>query len=170
LQLLVFSLQDAHICVSPTQERRERLFRELTYLFAMSQTDAIPSPPIITLTIRWLPVAQNESPQQQKVILGITLADQEGTTTAPLMQMTTAAELGELPSPLLVQLVEKAAGILPVQLARLQNQNSKAFMSSTKAAKANSLSTAKAAPTAQTLSSNNGATADSTQQLNLFQS
>jgi hypothetical protein len=39
--------------------------------------------------------------QQQKVILGVTLADTEGTTTAPLLQMTTAAELGELPSALL---------------------------------------------------------------------
>jgi hypothetical protein len=136
-----------------------------TYLFAMSLPDATPSPPIITLTIRWLPLAQNESPQQQKVILGVTLADQEGTTTAPLMQMTTAAELGELPSPLLVQLVEKAAGILPVQLARLQNQKPQAFISNTKAAKENSLSTTKAAPTP---SSNNGAAADSTQQLDLF--
>lgn len=139
----------------------------------MSQTDAIlvpPSPPIITLTIRWLPLADNEPPAQQKIILGVTLADTEGTTTAPLIQMTTAAELGELPSALLVQLVEKAAGILPVQLARLQNQKPQAFISSTKAAKANSLSTTKAAPTAQTLSSNNGAAPDSTQQLNLFQS
>lgn len=170
MQLLVFSLQDAHICAFPTQERRERLFRELTYLFAMSLPDATSSPPIITLTIRWLPLAQNESPQQQKVILGVTLADQEGTTTAPLMQMTTAAELGELPSPLLVQLVEKAAGILPVQLARLQNQKPQAFNSSTKAAKANSVTTTKGPPSAQTLSSNNGTAADSTQQLNLFQS
>ena len=136
----------------------------------MSLPDASSSPPIITLTIRWLPLAQNESPQQQKVILGVTLADQEGTTTAPLMQMTTAALLGELPSPLLVQLVEKAAGILPVQLARLQNQKPQAFISSTKAAKVNSLTTTKAAPTAQTLNNNNGVTADSTQQLNLFQS
>lgn len=139
----------------------------------MSQTDAIlvpPSPPIITLTIRWLPLADNEPPAQQKIILGVTLADTEGTTTAPLIQMTTAAELGELPSALLVQLVEKAAGILPVQLARLQNQKPQAFISSTKAAKANSLSTTKAAPTAQTLNNNNGAAPDSTQQLNLFQS
>ena len=139
----------------------------------MNQNDTTPAPPsspIITLTIRWLPLTQEESPQEQKIILGVTLADTNGTTTPPLLQMTTAAELGELPSPLLVQLVEKAAGILPVQLARLQNQKPQAFMSSTKAVKANSLSTTKAAPTAQTPSSNNGAAADSTQQLNLFQS
>jgi hypothetical protein len=136
----------------------------------MSLPDAIlvpPSPPIITLTIRWLPLADNEPPAQQKIILGVTLADTEGTTTAPLIQMTTAAELGELPSALLVQLVEKAASILPVQLALLQSKKPQAFISSTKAAKANSLSTTKAAPTP---SSNNGAAADSTQQLNLFQS
>ena len=136
----------------------------------MSQTDAIlvpPSPPIITLTIRWLPLADNEPPAQQKIILGVTLADTEGTTTAPLIQMTTAAELGELPSALLVQLVEKAASILPVQLALLQSKKPQAFINRTKAAKANSLSTTKAAPTP---SSNNGAAADSTQQLNLFQS
>ena len=139
----------------------------------MNQNDTTPAPPsspIITLTIRWLPLTQEESPQEQKIILGVTLADTNGTTTPPLLQMTTVAELGELPSALLVQLVERAAVTLPVQLARLQSKKPQAFISSTKAAKANSLSTTKAAPTAQILSSNNDAAADSTQQLNLFQS
>ncbi len=139
----------------------------------MSQTPTTPAPPpptMLTLTIRWLPLTQEESPQQQKVILGVTLADTEGTTTAPLLQMTTAAELGELPSALLVQLIETAAGLLPGKLARLQSQKPQLSLGNTKAAKGNSLPTAKTAQTSSTLNDQESSVADSTQQLNLFPS
>ncbi len=89
---------------------------------------------MLTLIIRWLPLTPSESPQQQKVILGVTLADTEGTTTAPLIQMITAAELGELPRAVLVQLIETAAGVLPDKLAFLQSQKPQPSLSNPKTA------------------------------------
>ncbi len=115
----------------------------------------------MTLTIRWLPLTQEQSPQEQKIILGVTLADTEGTTTAPLIQMTTAASLGELPSAVLVQLIEKAAGILPAKLALLQSQKPQPSLGKTKAVKPAQIS--------PTNSSKNTAT-DPKEQLNLFPS
>jgi hypothetical protein len=131
----------------------------------MSQTNATPAPPpptMLTLIIRWLPLTQSESPQQQKVILGVTLADTEGTTTAPLIQMITAAELGELPSAVLVQLIETAAGVLPDKLAFLQSQKPQPSLSN--------LKTSKASQASPTLSNKESPIADPTQQLNLFPS
>jgi hypothetical protein len=135
----------------------------------MSQPNASPGPsrPIITLTIRWLPLAENEMPAQQKIVLGVTLADSEGTTTAPLLQVTTAAELGELPSALLVQLVERAAGTLPVQLRKLQSQKNQAFTA--RATPVNSSHPINAPTTAST-GGNSDSDADESTQLKLFQS
>ena len=135
----------------------------------MSQPNGSPglSRPIITLTIRWLPLAEKETPAQQKIVLGVTLADSEGTTTAPLLQVTTAAELGELPSALLVQLVERAAGTLPVQLRNLQSQKTQAFT-----ARATSVNSSPSinAPTTALTGGNSDADADESTQLKLFQS
>jgi hypothetical protein len=135
----------------------------------MSQPNASPEPscPIITLTIRWLPLAEKETPVQQKIVLGVTLADSEGTTTAPLLQVTTAAELGELPSALLVQLVERAASILPVQLRKLQSQKPQSVTA--RATPANSAPPIKAPTTAST-GGNSDSDADESTQLKLFQS
>jgi hypothetical protein len=135
----------------------------------MSQPNASPEPscPIITLTIRWLPLAEKETPVQQKIVLGVTLADSEGTTTAPLLQVTTAAELGELPSALLVQLVERAASTLPVQLRKLQSQKPQSVAA--RATPANSAPPIKASTTAST-GGNSDDDADESTQLKLFQS
>ena len=135
----------------------------------MSQPNASPGPsrPIITLTIRWLPLAENETPVQQKIVLGVTLADSDGTTTAPLLQVTTAAELGELPSALLVQLVERATGTLPVQLRKLQSQKPQSVTA--RATPANSAPPIKAPTTAST-GGNSDSDADESTQLKLFQS
>ena len=135
----------------------------------MNQSNVSPrlSCPIITLTIRWLPLAENETPVQQKIVLGVTLADSDGTTTVPLLQVTTAAELGELPSALLVQLVERAASILPVQLRKLQSQKPQAVTA--RATPANSAPPIKAPSTASTGGNSDSSTDESTQ-LKLFQS
>lgn len=135
----------------------------------MSQPNASPglSRPIITLTIRWLPLAENETPVQQKIVLGVTLADSDGTTTAPLLQVTTAAELGELPSALLVQLVERAASTLPVQLRKLQSQKPQSVTA--RATPASSAPPIEAPTTASTGGNSDSSTDESTQ-LKLFQS
>lgn len=135
----------------------------------MSQPNASPglSRPIITLTIRWLPLAENETLVQQKIVLGVTLADSDGTTTAPLLQVTTAAELGELPSALLVQLVERAASTLPVQLRKLQSQKPQSVTA--RATPANSAPPIEAPTTASTGGNSDSSTDESTQ-LKLFQS